>query len=332
MEYSDAWSIAEDAMERFNHGEFRNAIDLFLKSIEASPSEPRMHFNLALALTKLGENMVALDVLKRGLDIDPHDKQALKLLAFLHAVIKESHYGAQAMQKYSWIGRFLKTKGFLTNYLDFAIVNDIVEAINASMTGFPCIKVEFHARHSQERTQAYVNTTQLDTFAGGIIMCYAHLSLPCLSGNTTDDLINYILENYESLADEDKGTGLLWVFEQGRRHYEDADYNEAARVLEGLVAVEPTNLAILFYCAKALRDSGEIEQIQRSLEYYKRILQLNYENALGWYDLSLSYAVLGDFRKELFCLKRAFDLGHSKEDIDRITYLQGITAPEDPFT
>ncbi|MEX2680982.1 MAG: tetratricopeptide repeat protein [Candidatus Sigynarchaeota archaeon] len=331
MESGNAWDLVEDAMERFNHGEYREAIDLFLKSVEASPSEPRMHFNLALALAKLGENMVALDVLKRGLDIDPHDKHALKLLSFLHSVTKEGHYDAKTMQKYSWIGHFLKTKDFLANYINFTIARSVIDAILASMSTFPYPKVESRGKPGQTRARTLVNTIQLDTFVGDICMCYARLSLPCLSGNKTDDVMKYILENYENLTEEDKGTGLLWVFEQGRRYYEDADYSEAARVLESLVAVEPTNLAILFYCAKAMRDSGELELVQRSLDYYKRILQLNYENALGWYDLSLSYAILGDFQKELFCLKRAFELGHSREDLDRITYLEGITAPVDPF-
>ncbi len=331
MDPSDAWGIAEGAIERFNQGGFPDAIELFLQSIQASPSDPHMHFNLALALAKLGENMVALDALKKGLDIDPHDKQALKLLAMLHNFIKNNDKYIQNPQTLSWIGRFLKSKDFLANYPDLVAASRVIEAIISSTTVFHHFAGEFHGRQGQNRATAFANSMQLDYPSGGIVMCYAHLSLPCLSGNAPDAVMQYILDGYESLAEGDKGTGLLWVFELGRRHYEDADYREAARVLEGLVAAEPTNLAILFYCAKALQDSGETELVQRSLEYYKRILQLNYDNALGWYDLSLSYAILGDFQKELFCLHRAFDLGHSRQDIERINYLQEITAPEDPF-
>jgi Flp pilus assembly protein TadD len=90
---NETWAIVEGAVDHFNQGEFPEAIDLFLQSIQASPSDPRMHFNLALVLAKLGENGVALDALKKGLDLDPHDKQALKLLAVLFAIIKKGDRG-----------------------------------------------------------------------------------------------------------------------------------------------------------------------------------------------------------------------------------------------
>ncbi|MBN2154390.1 MAG: tetratricopeptide repeat protein [Candidatus Lokiarchaeota archaeon] len=331
MDSTDPWAIADGAIERFNQGEFPEAIELFIQSIQASPSEPCLHFNLALALAKLGENLVALDVLKKGLDLDPHDKQALKLLSVLHTITKQKDWDARSAQSFAWIGRFLKSKEFLVNYPDVTDADRVIAAIITTTTAFPY--AAGHAPVSRGRRVAMppANAVQLDVYAGGVVMCYAFLSLPCLSGNAPESVMDYILGSYECLADDEKGTGLLWVFERGRRHYEDADYQEAARILEALVAVEPTNLAILFYCGKALRDSGEVELVNRSLDYYKRILQLNYENALGWYDLSLSYAFLGDFQKELFCLKRAYDLGHSKQDIDRITYLEGIVAPVDPF-
>ncbi len=331
VESTDAWAIADGAVEHFNRGEFREAIDLFIQSIQTSPSEPRMHFNLALALAKLGENIVALDVLKKGLDLDPHDKLALKLLALLSDVVKKADRATLGMQTYSWIGRFLKDKDLLANYPDGGIAGSVVDAILASVAGSVYSSGRVGKGPGRKRDPAIANTAIIDAYRGSISMCYAHLSLPCLSGNAPDEVMDYVLGNYEGLIEDEKGTGLLWVFERGRRLYEDADYTEASRVLEGLVAAEPTNLAILFFCGKALRDSGEMDMVQRSIDYYKRILQLNYENALGWYDLSLSYAILGDFQKELFCLQRAFDLGHSKQDIDRITYLQGISSAVDPF-
>jgi tetratricopeptide (TPR) repeat protein len=331
VDSTDAWAIVEGAVEHFNHGEFREAIDSFVQSIQASPSDPRMHFNLALALAKLGENIVALDVLKKGLDLDPHDKVALRLLALLYAIVKKGDRNALGTQSFTWVGRFLKDKDFLANYIDGVVASRVVDAIIVSMAGFAYVAGGMRGEPGRKRDAALANTAIIDAYRGSITMCYAHLSLPCLSGNAPDDVMDYVLSNYEGLADEDKGTGLLWVFERGRRLYEDADYSEAAHVLEGLVAAEPTNLAILFFCGKALRDSGEADLVKRSIDYYKRILQLNYENALGWYDLSLSYAILGDFEKELFCLQRAFDLGHSRQDIERITYLEGITFAKDPF-
>ncbi len=327
----DAWAIAEGAVEHFNHGEFHAAIDLFLQSIQASPSDSRIRFNLALALAKLGENIVALDVLKKSLDLDPHDKPALRLLALLYAIVKKSDRTILGTHVFSWIGRFLKDKDFLANYPDGTIASSVVDTIIKSMEGFAYIAEYERGEPGRKRDPTLMNAVHIDAYRGTISMCYAYLSLPCLSGNTPGDVMEYVLNNYESLVDEDKGTGLLWVFEQGRRLYEDAEYTEAARILEGLVAAEPTNLAILFFCGKALRDSGDMDLVQRSIDYYKRILQLNYENALGWYDLSLSYAILGDFQKELFCIQRAFDLGHSKQDIDRITYLETITNAQDPF-
>lgn len=322
------------AIQRFERGEFSAAIDLFLDAIRADAGNPPMHFNLALALAKLGESEAALAAIKDGLDINPHDKQALKLLGMLHAIIKKAREkDARPGPVPAWVGRYLKSKDFMANHHDGNIAGPIIASMLASPESFHHVIEALHGKGGRVDRQVgpFMNKAQLDLYHGAIVMCHASLSLPCLSGNDAGQMLSYILDHYETLDDADRGTGLLWVFEQGRRKYENADYTEAARILENLVAVEPTNLAILFYCGKALRDSSEPEMIERSVEYYKRILQLNPENALGWYDLSLSYAMLGDFQRELFCLQRAYELGHSRQDADRITYLQGITAPQDPF-
>jgi len=332
---TNAWNYEAEAIDKFNTGAYAEAVDLFYKTIELSPQDSRAFFNFSLALAKLGETYAALDMLKKGLDLDQNDKQALKLLTILFEEIKDTAENLHEMIEIAWIGRFLKDKDLLANLIDsmnfkpaidiyFANGTDFLHAegtkrvVNAIVAGRPPIKIQ-----NRDFPNSYM--APLLTF------CYKHISLPCLLEGAIEHIVKYIEEHYEELLESEKSVAIIWAFNQGKKKYDEAEYETAALIFEGLGIVEPTNLAILLYCGKALRDSGDMDLVNRSIDYYKRIIQLNEENALGWYDLSLSYAVLGDFRRELFCLRRAYDLGHSREDISRITYLESITAPEDPF-
>jgi len=330
---TDAWQLEDEAISKFNDGAYDGAIELFYRTTSMAPNDASLHFNFALALAKLGENIVALNVLKKGLEIDGHDKQALRLLSILFADVRTSDQSLRNMAGIEWIGHYLKIKDLFLNYLDSG--NPDVDLILSSADD------DLHENDWQsldvvdqdKKVSSNLKNHVLQDFQPiPLESCYKYISLPCLAGNKVDDIMGYIVSNYDDLLETDRSVALIWVFGKGKKKYENADYEDAVSIFEALATVEPTNIAVLFYCSKTLRDSGDMDMILRSTEYLKRIIQLNPENALAWYEISLSYAIIGDLQKELFCLQRAFDLGHSKQDIERIMYLESIAAPVDPFS
>jgi tetratricopeptide (TPR) repeat protein len=332
MNATDAWQLETDAISKFNAGEYDVALELFFKTTMLAPENPQLHFNLALALAKLGETYPALAVLKKGLEIEDHDKQALRLLSILYAVLKETHQNPREIIGIEWIGQFLTVKDLYLNYLDSThrIIEDFLdeEAELAHVIAWPSAEQLFIDSKDLGNNK---NEIVHELASRPLVACYKYISIPCLVEAEVKSTMKYVVANYVDLLEADRSVALIWLFGKGKNKYDEAEYEDAAGIFEALATVEPTNIAILFYCGKTMRDSGDMDMILRSIDYLKRIIQLNTENALGWYDLSLSYAIIGDFQKELFCLRRAYDLGHSKDDIARITYLESITAPVDPF-
>ncbi|HME55287.1 MAG TPA: tetratricopeptide repeat protein [Candidatus Lokiarchaeia archaeon] len=330
---TDAWQLENDAIDRFNAGEFDSAIELFYKTTSMAPENAQLHFNFALALAKLGETKVAMDIIKKGLEIEGHDKQALRLLSILYEDLKNSEQNIRDITGIEWIGRFLKVKDLYLNYMDLDQgIIDMIVTSETEQLDLAELQLVDGKTYVEEASEPIMNDAIHEFLPLTLAPCYKHISLPSLDVNKFNDVMDYIVSNYNDLLEIDRSFALIWMFGKGKNKYDEAEYEDAANIFEAMAVAEPTNIAILFYCSKTLRDSGDMDMAQRSIDYLKRIIQLNPENALAWYEVSLSYAIIGDLQKELFCLQRAFDLGHSKEDFDRIMYLESITAPVDPFS
>lgn len=333
MNATEAWILENDAITKFTAGQFNEALELFYQTTTIAPGNAQLHFNFALALAKLGETIAALKILKKGLEIERYDKQALRLLSILIEDLKNSDQDIRDIAGIEWIGRFLKIKDLFLNYLDSEqLIVDLFLSSEIDSLYMKDWQSTDDKSITSEVSNKLKNNVIHELLSSPLKLCYKNISLPCLVGSEISDIMDCIVSNYDDLLDSDRSVALIWMFGEGKKKYEDADYEEAAGIFESIAAVEPTNIAILFYCSKTLRESGEMEMIQRSTNYLKRIIQLNPENTLAWYEISLSYAIIGDFQKELFCLQRAFDLGHSKDDFARITYLESIAAPVDPFS
>jgi tetratricopeptide (TPR) repeat protein len=327
----DYWDLESEAIRTFESGNLEAALDIFARAAEAGPHDPRIHFNLALALAKTGWIVSAVQALEAGLELDGGDLQALKLLEFLYRTLCIADVACADQLDPQLLARLPKRYAF-TNFGDW-IARDAIETIFGESCCDPYPPAIPGSDGPGSTATFGTNATFGEEREFDVVFdaSYRYMALPVLDSYTPEAIIEFIRDRYESLPDGEKATALLSIFARGKRLYENSDYEEASRLYEALADVEPENLAVLLHCGRALRDSGDLDMVQRSVTYFMQIIQLNTENATGWYDLSLAYAILGDFRKELFCLSRSFDLGHSRSDFSRIAYLRTITAPEDPF-
>ena len=78
-----AWSVQKNAIDKFKDGSYEESLGLFEKATSINTSDPRIFFNHALMLSKLGNTSGALGILKKGLELDKDDSNALKLLSIL---------------------------------------------------------------------------------------------------------------------------------------------------------------------------------------------------------------------------------------------------------
>ncbi len=335
---SDPWTIENDGLGRFKAGNHGEGLLLLEKACSLdNGTDAKLHFNLALARAVTGDTFGAFAAMKRGLEIQSWDKEALRFLALLYDDWKKSNTGKQVPGDLAWIGSYIRVIESRANFIEQPTVQSIIQSIIDGAL------VREHVLHGSEftvvRASLPFKPNQLDnesynTYAQErplFCSCYRYLLLPSLDDLFTTAHLVHLLKVYGDLPEDEKETFIAWAFNEGKRRYEEAEYLDAITIFEGLAGIEPTNIAILIYCGRALREAGAAEEIERSVPYFKAIVQLNDQNALGWYELSLSYALLGDLRKELYCLQNAYNMGHSKQDINRILYLQGIVAPEDPF-
>jgi tetratricopeptide (TPR) repeat protein len=328
----DCWQLENEAIRAFEAGDIESALDLFLRAADGAP-DPRIHFNLALAFAKAGSLVSALEALEAGLELEggDGDRQALKMFDFLYRALCEEDFACAEQLDPRLLAR-LHGKYTFTNFGD-PTAKDAIEAIfrESCCDTYPPDIPHSDTPNSPVAFEKNASFGEEREFTVAFDASYRYMALPVLDSYSLDEIIEFIQDRYNSLPESEKATALLNLFARGKRLYEDSEYAEAARIYEALADVEPENVAVLLHCGRALRDSGELDLIERSVGYFLRIVQLNNESAPGWYDLSIAYAILGDFRKELFCLSRAIDFGHTRSDFSRVAYLQTITAPEDPF-
>mgnify|MGYP006289753567 CR=1 FL=1 len=326
--------LHNSAIQKFESGEFEQSIELFETAVRNKTVDAKLFFNYALALGKLGEIDQALDKLHNSLKINPIDGDSLKLLKILVAIWKKRNFSIRIGAELEWAREFLKDKDFFANYAELPFFKLILSeyfqkekiphynSLEVTKSKTIAVKSKMKNKFILFEKLFYIEANWPS---------YAFLVLPSLSKLKFYELKSFIEEDYPALPENEQSYALVWLFGKGKKLYEQADYEESSRLFESLVKVEPVNLAVLFHCGKSLRDSGDLKLIEKSTLYFKKILKLNFQNPLAWHDLSISYAILGDFRKELFCLERAYEFGYSKEILERLVYLQQITAPINPF-
>ncbi|MHA1791577.1 MAG: hypothetical protein ACTSVI_02965 [Promethearchaeota archaeon] len=331
-----AWELESKAINKFKSGDYRDALYLFIEATSIDCSDDKLYYNLSLALAKLGDVKNSLFFLRKALEINSHDKNFLKLLSFLINAYRKQNPDDKNFNNLDWVRQYLKLKELFVNYFDFLMQDGLYDRYSRNYLVYSHV---FLSRREGKLPSPFGSSSfEKNDFVDAIfylskvtIWGYRYLALRPLDSLSEIKLVDFLERNYRDLPENEKMKALIWAFSKGKKLYDNADYEEAGKIFEFLVKLEPINIAVLFQCGKTFRDSGVEPLVKKSIEYFKRILRIYYHNPLAWMDLAISYAILGDFQRELFCLKKAYESGHPHVDLGRVAYLEKITAPVDPF-
>ncbi|MBD3185364.1 hypothetical protein GF325_00940 [Candidatus Bathyarchaeota archaeon] len=340
MSRSRAGKMERRGITTFNKEKFTTAIDFFLEAINLEPGNPRFHYNMSLALAKLGELRTAMRYLKQCMSLRKENPRAMRLLEYLLDLNDKRATAKIPPEELEWIGDLLEERSFFINHVDlYPQLDDFMNFLEHPMdiTRYSPSPLTLKSKDLDGNNHPEIEIK--NTRIGELYMLnmisrwgYRHLALINLDSLSREELLQYLANNYTGLPEDEKIAALIWCFGVGKQLYEDADYRDASEIFEFLVGLEPDRIAVLFQCANALRDSGELDLVTRSIMYYKRIITIHSSNPLAWQNLAVSYAIMGDFQRELFCLKKAAFHGSSGIDHGRIAYLETITASRDPFS
>jgi Tfp pilus assembly protein PilF len=80
-------------------GQFRAALEQFLKAVEIDPENPELHHNLALVYQELGEYDLSLQHFQKALTINPKFSEARNNMGVLYVQLREWDLALQCFQK-----------------------------------------------------------------------------------------------------------------------------------------------------------------------------------------------------------------------------------------
>ncbi|MBN2154389.1 MAG: tetratricopeptide repeat protein, partial [Candidatus Lokiarchaeota archaeon] len=102
---------------------------------------------------------------------------------------------------------------------------------------------------------------------------------------------------------------------------------QAIRVYSAYVDYFPEDFEALFNLGFCHRELGNYRE---SEEIFMRIIELFYDNAYAWYNLSVIYSITTEGDKEAYCLQKAREFGYAV-DVNRLSRLLVTYAPKNPF-
>ncbi|MHA1697960.1 MAG: tetratricopeptide repeat protein [Promethearchaeota archaeon] len=335
---NSAWLLCEEALKKFDNHEFDDSLHLFRSASRINESDHRIFFNHALAAAKLGLYSEAIEMLERGFKLKDNDPNAIKLLKQVILSWDMPGDGASIIKKLKWIENYFDMKIFWLNSTLRPKMSSLIDGF-LSINDKLSYSNDFSTEKKIEGTNAGTGLKKNDDDVGVALYSeaidrsssYRHLMLPDLENLTLKQILDFLSKDYKGLTPDEKTKVMIWLFSKGKKLYDDSDYERAADIFRFMAKLEPEHIAVLLNCGIALRDSGDMKLIRESVTYFKQILEINYYNNVAWFDLAISYLMLGDFQRELFCLKKAWELGNSRVDLGRIAYLEKITHPVSPF-
>ncbi|HME55286.1 MAG TPA: tetratricopeptide repeat protein [Candidatus Lokiarchaeia archaeon] len=109
--------------------------------------------------------------------------------------------------------------------------------------------------------------------------------------------------------------------------YENAQYEQAVTIYTQILNYFPEDFEALFNTGFCYREMGNYKDGEK---IFKRIIELFYDNAYAWYNLSLIYALTNEGDKESYCLQKAREFGYVV-DINRLSRLNLTYAQKNPF-
>ncbi len=109
--------------------------------------------------------------------------------------------------------------------------------------------------------------------------------------------------------------------------YNNTQYEQAVQIYTTFVDYFPEDFEALFNLGFCHRELGNYKE---SEAMFKRIVELFYDNAYAWYNLSVIYSLTTEGDKEAYCLQRAREFGYAV-DVNRLSRLMVTYTPKNPF-
>ncbi|MEX2727177.1 MAG: tetratricopeptide repeat protein [Candidatus Sigynarchaeum springense] len=109
--------------------------------------------------------------------------------------------------------------------------------------------------------------------------------------------------------------------------YNNTQYEQAIQIYSTFLDFFPEDFEALFNLGFCYRELGNYKD---SEDMFKRIIELFYDNAYAWYNLSVIYSFTTEGDKEAYCLQRAREFGYVV-DLNRLSRLLVAYTPKNPF-
>jgi tetratricopeptide (TPR) repeat protein len=109
--------------------------------------------------------------------------------------------------------------------------------------------------------------------------------------------------------------------------YNNTQYEQAVLIYSAFTDYFPEDFEALFNLGFCHRELGNYRE---SETMFKRIVELFYDNAYAWYNLSVIYSLTTEGDKEAYCLQRAREFGYAV-DVNRLSRLMVTYTPKNPF-
>jgi tetratricopeptide (TPR) repeat protein len=109
--------------------------------------------------------------------------------------------------------------------------------------------------------------------------------------------------------------------------YNNTQYEQAISIYSAFIGYFPEDYEALFNTGFCHRELGNYKE---SEVMFMRIIELFYDNAYAWYNLSMIYSITTEGDKEAYCLQRAREFGYAV-DVNRLSRLMVTYAPKNPF-
>ncbi|MGC2194138.1 MAG: tetratricopeptide repeat protein [Terriglobales bacterium] len=365
-------SVDKDkVIARLNEGANRNllsgnpkaAAESYRKALQLNPRDAKLHYNLALALDKLGDFPLEQEELERAVELDPEvgvAQNQLGLLALRSGRQAEAEKRFQAAlaadptfsEAQSNLGVLFSQQGKnaeAASLFQQAIKND--PKYSKAYVNFGLLQAQQGAlgeAEQQFRTAIEVNANDADAYA-------ALGMLQAKTGRGTDAMKSFqkavALEPSSAQAHLNLGIALVDQFDRpggfkefseaarldpglaavhynlGRFFFETGKYEDADRELEIAIRKQPDNAGALYFLALTAKQENQRE---RSTELLRKVVTLQPDNADAQYLLGQNLDHEGDNAAAIQHWKAAVlaDPNHSQALYNLAKSLNRIHDPE----
>ncbi len=323
---AEAGRLNEQANKLLAAGNARAAADSYRRALQLVPNDAQMHYNLSLALDRLGETNAEVKELRRAVELDPnlavgHNQLGLIALGAGHQEEAE-HELKLALQIDPKLAEALNNLGVL--YTQQGKDSEAAPLFQQATQFDPSYSRAYvnlgltlarHGRYDDAEKQfhAALQADPNDASAFGALGM-----LQAKTGRSQDAIASFrkSVELQPNSAEAHLNLGIALVdgydrvgglkeFQEaarldpksaaahlnlGRFYFEASKYNEARKELEAAIALQPNFASALYFLSLVERQSGNVE---RSAQLLQKVVQVNPDQADAQFILGQDLDKLG---------------------------------------